>query len=190
MPIMRPRSRASRSARAPGPSKSATTRFRPPPRAAPPGLLKAFSGGTGSGAIQGRVVNGALVAECLYRHHHDGEKVRNHPPRARQWRGEGFFDRAGAAGRSRPHRRHRCAAQERARSHDRLDAARARQCRAAVARCLPHRCGHFRRPAALRPEARFQAHGNRQGRARLSRARRWSARSISRRSRAISPIAP
>ena len=61
---MRRRWPASRSARAPGPSKSATTRFRPPPRAAPPGLLKAFSGGTGSGASQGRVVGGALVANA------------------------------------------------------------------------------------------------------------------------------
>ena len=80
------------------------------------GLLKAFSGGTGSGASQGRVVGGALVGECLYRYHHDAEEVRNHPAPARQRQCEGFFDRSGAAGRSRPRRRHRRAPQGRARS--------------------------------------------------------------------------
>ena len=103
------------------------------------GLLKAFSGGTGSGASQGRVVNGALVRERLYRHHHHAEEVRNHPPGAGQRQCEGFFDRSGAAGRSGPGRRHRRAPQGRARSHDRLDAARGRQWRGAVARGLPHR---------------------------------------------------
>ena len=39
------------------------------------GLLKAFSGGTGSGASQGRVVNGALVpnAHAAIGHHHAEE---------------------------------------------------------------------------------------------------------------------
>ena len=64
MPSTRPRCPASRSARGHGRSRSATTRFRPPPRAAPSGLLKAFSGGTGTGASQGRVVNGALLANA------------------------------------------------------------------------------------------------------------------------------
>ena len=77
--------------------------------------------------------------ERLYRHHHDVEEVRNHPHGAGQWRGEGFFDRSGAAGRSRPDRRHRRASQGRARSDDRLDAARARQRRGADARRLPQR---------------------------------------------------
>ena len=38
------------------------------------GLLKAFAGGSGTGASQGRVVNGALVVDQLFRHHHDVEK--------------------------------------------------------------------------------------------------------------------
>ena len=107
------------------------------------GLLKAFSGGTGSGASQGRVVNGALVPNAYTATTTTQKKVRNHPPGAGQWQGEGFFDRSGAAGRSGPGRRHRRAPQKRARSHDRLDAARARQWRAADARCLPHGAGIF-----------------------------------------------
>ena len=59
---MRRRWPAFPSARAPGTSTSGTTSFPPPPPAAPSGLLKAFAGGSGTGASQGRVVNGALVA--------------------------------------------------------------------------------------------------------------------------------
>ena len=72
--------------------------------------------------------------ECLCRHHHHAEEVRNHPDGAGQWQGEGFFDRAGAAGRSRPRRRHRRAPEGRARSDDRLDAARGGQWRGDDAR--------------------------------------------------------
>ena len=54
------------------------------------GLLKAFAGGSGTGAAQGRVVNGALVVDHLYRHHHDLEKIRNHPHGAGQRQCEGI----------------------------------------------------------------------------------------------------
>ena len=77
------------------------------------GLLKAFAGGSGTSASQGRIVNGALVPG-LYRHHHDVEKVRDHAARRGQRQHQGIRDRAGAAGRSRPYPRDRRASPERA----------------------------------------------------------------------------
>ena len=95
------------------------------------GLLKAFSGGTGSGASQGRIVGGALVPNAYTATTTTQKKSET----IRLVLANGNvkdFDRSGAAGRSGPGRRHRRAPQKRARSHDRLDAARAGQCRAAV----------------------------------------------------------
>ena len=59
---MRRRWPAFPSARAPGTSISRTTSFPRLPPAAPSGLLNAIAGGSGTGAAQGRVVNGALVS--------------------------------------------------------------------------------------------------------------------------------
>ena len=54
------------------------------------GLLKAFAGGTGSGGSQGRVVNGALVADLLHRQH-QVEKIRDHPDDFGQRQRQGIF---------------------------------------------------------------------------------------------------
>ncbi len=103
------------------------------------GLLKAFSGGTGSGASQGRVVNGALVAEVLVRQPPPPpKKSRDDPDGARQWRHQGIHHRAGAPGRYRTPAGDRRAEDERVRPDDRLAAARARQRRTGEPGCLPH----------------------------------------------------
>ena len=59
---MRRRWPAFPSARAPGPSTSSDDRFPAAASGGTSGLLKSFAGGSGTGASQGRVVNGALVA--------------------------------------------------------------------------------------------------------------------------------
>ena len=61
---MRRRCRASRSARATWTIEIGDDTFSAAAQGGTAGLLKAFSGGTGSGASQGRVVNGALVANA------------------------------------------------------------------------------------------------------------------------------
>ena len=130
----------------PGPSKSATTSVcRPTAQGGTSGLLKAFAGGTGTGASQGPRRQRRAGRQRLYRDHHHLEEVRDHPPRAGERQREGFFDRAGAAGRSGPHRRHRRASEKRALPHDRLDDPRAGKQRSALAGGLPHRHRHFRR---------------------------------------------
>ena len=58
---MRPRSPASRSARAPGTSISATTSIPPRRSGGTAGLMRTFSSGAGTGTAQGRIVAGALV---------------------------------------------------------------------------------------------------------------------------------
>ena len=127
--------------------------------------------------------------QCLYRHHQHAKKSETIRMVLANGRVKDFsIDPAPPVDPDRV-ARHRRAPERRARSHDRLDAARARQWRTAVAGVLPQRHRHFRRPHALRSQARLQAHGNREGRARLSRPGAWSARSISRRSRATSRIA-
>jgi hypothetical protein len=104
------------------------------------GLLKAFSGGTGSGASQGRIVNGALVPNAYTATTTTQKKSET----IRLVLANGNvkdFSIDPVPGRSGPGRCHRRAPQKRARSHDRLDAARAGQYRGAVAGFLPHGCG-------------------------------------------------
>ena len=59
---MRRRWPAFPSARAPGPSNIGDDQFSAAASGGTSGLLKAIAGGSGTGASQGRVVNGALVA--------------------------------------------------------------------------------------------------------------------------------
>ena len=103
------------------------------------GLLKAFSGGTGSGACQGRIVNGALVPTAYTATTMTSKKsetirmaLANGDVKDFSIDPEPPVDPDRILG-------HRRAAQGRARSDDRLDAARARQWRIDVAGCLPHR---------------------------------------------------
>ena len=153
------------------------------------GLLKAFSGGKGSGASQGRVVNGALVANAYIATTTTQKKsetirlvlanggvkdfsIDPEPPVdpdrivVTDAHRKGVLDPMTGS---------------MLRVPGNGEVLSPEACRTGA--------GDFRRPAALRPQARFQAHGNGEGRARLSRPGAWSARSISRRSRAISPIA-
>ena len=188
---MRPRWPASWSARAPGGSRSPTINIRPPPRAASAGLLKAFSGGSGTGAVQGRVVERPVVS-----------RPATPPPPPRRRRSEtiritlagGIVKEFGIEPEP-PVDPDRIPVTD---AHRRgvLDPMTGSMLRVAGTGdpLSPESCraatGDLRRPDALRSEARFQAHGNRQGREGLSAARRWSAPSISRRSPATSPIAP
>ena len=89
------------------------------------GLLKAFSGGNGSGASQGRIVGGALVASNYAATTNMSKKSETIRISLLERQHQGIRDRAGAAGRSRPRSRHRRAEEGRLRPDDRLDAARA-----------------------------------------------------------------
>ena len=103
--IMRPRSPALRSARAPGRIEIGDDGYSAAAQGATAGLLKAFSGGTGSGSAQGRIVNGALVPRS-YTASINSKKSETIQHQSRRRQCEGFLDRPGTAGRSRPHRGH------------------------------------------------------------------------------------
>ena len=90
------------------------------------GLLKAFAGGSGTGASQGRVVNGALVPTNYSATTTSSKKSEAIHMVLANGNIKEFAHRAGAAGRSRPHSGHRRASPRRARSDDRIDAAGAR----------------------------------------------------------------
>ena len=154
------------------------------------GLLKAFSGGTGSGASQGRVVNGALVANAYTATTTTQKKSETIRLVLANGNVKDFSidpvppvdpDRVVVTD---AHRK------------GVLDPMTGSMLRVPGNGELlsPDSCrtgaGDLRRPAALRPQARLQAHGNGEGRAAAITGRRWSARSISRRSRATSPTAP
>ena len=79
---MRRRWPAFRSAAAPGPSRSATTCYSAAAQGGTTGLLKTISNGSGTGAAQGRVVNGALVPQTYPGLDHHLEEVRGHPHHA------------------------------------------------------------------------------------------------------------
>ena len=103
------------------------------------GLLKAFSGGTGTGASQGRVVNGALVATAYTATTTTSKKsetirmvLANGSVKEFSIEPEPPVDPDRIVG-------HRRASPRRARSDDGLDAAGARHWRSAVAGGLPHR---------------------------------------------------
>ena len=98
------------------------------------GLLKAFAGGSGTGASQGRVVNGALVATNYSATTTTSKKSEAIRMVLANGNVKEFAHRAGAAGRSRPAAGHRGASPRRLRSDDRLDAAGARHRRSADAR--------------------------------------------------------
>ena len=59
------------------------------------GLLKTFAGGSGTGAAQGRVVNGVSGGDQLFRLHHDVEENRGHSHGSGQRHHQGIRDRAG-----------------------------------------------------------------------------------------------
>ena len=103
------------------------------------GLLKAFAGGTGTSASQGRIVNGALVPEGYVATTTTSKKSETIRMALVNGNVKEFVDRSGAAGRSRPHSGHRRASPRRLRSDDRLDAAGARHRRSDEPGFLPHR---------------------------------------------------
>ena len=154
------------------------------------GLLKAFSGGTGSGASQGRVVNGALVANAYTATTTTQKKSET----IRMVLANGNVKEF-AIDPEPPVDPDRVVVTD-AHRKGVLDPMTGSMLRVPGNGELlaPDACrtgaGDLRRPHALRPQARLQAHGNGEGREGLSRPGAWSARSISRRSRATSPIAP
>ncbi len=153
------------------------------------GLLKAFAGGSGSGGSQGRVVNGALVATS-YTASISSKKSETIRMILANGNVKDF-----AIDPEPPVDPDRIPVTE---AHKRgvLDPMTSTMLRVPgngellVAGNLPHRLRRVRRPAALRSEARLQAHGEREGREGLSRPGAGLRASISRRSRAISRIGP
>ena len=101
------------------------------------GLLKSFAGGSGTGASQGRVVNGALVATGYQASTTTSKKTEEIRITLDKGNVKEFAHRAGAAGRCRPHRRHRRASPRRLGSDDGLAAARVRHRRRC---CRPDAC--------------------------------------------------
>ena len=96
------------------------------------------------------------------RHHRPQDRGDPHLDRARQR--EGLRHPAAADRQPRAHSRDRGAPQRRARSDDRVADPRARQRRPDAARGVPAGDLGVRRPHALRPQARLQAHGQGAGR--------------------------
>ena len=133
------------------------------------GLLKAFSGGSGTGAAQGRVVGGALVSTNYSASTTTAKKTEAIRMVLTNGNIKEFTidpeppvdpDRLPVTD---AHRRG---------VYDPMTGSMLRvpgTVRSAVAGGLPRRRRDLRRPHALRPEARLQAHGNRQGREGLSR---------------------
>ena len=160
------------------------------PSAAPPALLKTIANGSGTGEAQGRIVNGALVPANYKASTTTSKKSETiHITLA-----NGNVKEFGIEPEP-PVDADRIPVTE-AHKKGVLDPMTSSLVRVpgtgevGLARGLPRQCGRVRRPPALRPEARFQAHGNGEvGQAAIT-ARSWSARSISRRSRATSPTVP
>ena len=98
------------------------------------GLLKAFAGGSGTGASQGRVVNGALVATTYSASTTTSKKSEAVHMIAVERQCQGIWHRAGSGRRSRPDSGHRSASPRHLRSDDRLDAAGARHRRSVHSR--------------------------------------------------------
>ena len=132
------------------------------------GLLKAFAGGTGTGASQGRIINGALVPT-----NYSATTTTSKKSEAIRMVLTGGNVREYAIEPEPPvdpnrHSLDRRASPRRLRSDDRIDAAGAGHIRSAQPRRLPHGSCDLRWPHALRSQARLQAHGNREGREGLS----------------------
>jgi hypothetical protein len=107
------------------------------------GLLKAFAGGSGTGALAGPRRQRRAGRDQLFRHHHHEEEDRDHPHR----RSPTATSRNSPSSRSRRSiptaSRHRGASPRRLRSDDGIAAARARHRRSARPRGLPHRRAVF-----------------------------------------------
>ena len=159
-----------------------------PPAARPPGLLRVFASGQGSGASRGYVDQRQAGAGELCRQHHLRQEDRRNPHDARHGRREGLRDRAAEP----PPIPERIPVTD---AHRRgvIDPMTGSLIRVPGngnplgAAGLPAHAVGVRRPHALRPASSPTSAWTRSRPRRAMRARWWSARSISRRSPATFP---
>src|SRR6202000_2279091 len=115
--------------------------------------------GSGTGASQGRVVNGMLVPVAYQATTTTSKKSETIHINLASGNVKDYGSGPGPPGRCRAHSDHGSAQEGRVRPDDVVAAACARHRRSALAGRLPHGSRRVRRPHALRPETRFQAHG-------------------------------
>ena len=183
---IRRRSPAFRSARAPGRSMLPTRSTLPRQAATTIGLLRAFTGGQGNTTARGTLKRRPAAIFDLCREHQWPQEDRCRSAHDQQWQCEGLQGRPAAGQRPRARADHRGAPARRSRSDDGLAGAHAGQWQT---------CSH-RKPASARWRSSMvgcaticnspSSAWTRSRPTRVMPARWWSARSISRRSRALS----